>query len=589
MRTTGLLLLLFLGACAAGPDAPVQPSGAAPGNRKVVELPPGTILRLTPAEVTAHAKAADASADGDELGKVYLDALWREALRQSNHFDVAAGVEDCAAEHAVALHYDGIARHLATSLLRGGRILAPLASETVTKDQLPQAIDRLALATRAALGEDLQRTQPAVSCVAVLARDPQAVRFHERALREGSRGETGLALQMLRRARGIDPGSPLLAATFAAIALDQGRTEEAERTARQALEVDSRLTPTVKHRLARTILRAAGKDQELLALADVTLVERPHDPQVLYSRALALNFLSRFPESVVLLRRLAVRWPYNAAATWHLAHAELAAGDAEAALRAIEQAEKRLRPEHTLRPKAMALFQLGRLDELGRLLEDAAAKLPDAGAADAGDAREHVLLRMRTSLALLRGDRPRAAELLLEDLEWLRRRPSQLEAHAQDLAEAAEVLVRLGRAADLRARLHAFDAISPLPPIVASALTYAGGLVQLALDPEPPSTAEASLRAAGLVGWSGALRATVLHREGALQAEADAWTEVVQATDSALARAALARVLRSAGQEQQAQNLLTDLRQRLHAIQLRAPGAHPLLSPARALAWLATH
>jgi tetratricopeptide (TPR) repeat protein len=552
----------------------------------VRELPPGAVLRLLPSRIVAQhedpAPDAAPAKPSDAPGGHVLDALWRETLRQSARFDVAAGVEDGPSQHELEVSHDAIASVLTVTLKSRGEPPLPVASAPISGRDLTGAIDALALATRQALGE--RDAAPALPCDLAYSRDAQCVRYTERAQLEASRGFTAMALGFLLKARPLDPGCAIVAAALAAVRVERGEQAEAEKIARDALVLERRLTASTKHRLARTLLRARGDYAGLLALADVTQKERPHDAQVTWSKALALSLLGRQAEAAPLLRTLATRWPKSGAVRWHLSLAELAEGRHAEALATIEGASGWLPPGTDLRPKALALFHLGQHERLRDVLLDAAAKLGDQK-----DPAAHELGRMRISLALLTGRGEDAAALLLEDLAWMRARPSRIESLALDLVEDGEVLVLIGHARDLEPRLAAFAELVPMPDLIASACTYLGGLVEISLrGPGNIDRAEAALRAQGHVEWSSMLRAAAFRRKGEMQDEARALNEVVQATDKALARASLARVLRSAGQERQAKELLDDLRKRLMVFAPLELARHPLLSPSRALAWLAT-
>lgn len=547
------------------------------------EVPAGTVLRVLPLKSvalpsTGAEKPGEAEAR-NELGITYCDALFRETLRQSVRFDVASGLEDGPSAFEVEVTHDGAAATLVATLRGPGMAPATLGLVRIASGALPAAIDQLARSVLAGLGE----SPPVVTLGSALcySAEPACVRYCERALKDASRGDTTSALGWLKKARPLDPGCTQVLAALAALHLERGELVECEKAARDGLQLERRLSVTTKHRLARSLLRARDDDQGLLDLAEVTLRERPHDSQVLWSKALALSLLGRSPEALPLLRALATRWPVHGAVRWHLCLAELAGGDPVRALDAIEAAGSLLPRGATLRPRCLALFHAGRHAELAALLREAAASARDDGSV-------HEIARMRASHAILTGDKAAASRLLQEDLAWLVARPSGLEARALDLVENGESLIRLGNSSELASQLAIVEGLRPMPALVGDALTYLGALVAAATDRQSTERAEAALRSGGRTGWSGMLRAAVHHRNGELQDEAEALTEVVQATDAALARAGLARVLRVSGQQREADLLLADLRKRLLVFAPRQLGQHPLLSPSRALAWIAT-
>ncbi len=544
-----------------------------------IALAAGTLLRLAPVEATAEVPAA------------FFDGLWREALRQSPRFDVASGVEDLeAAEHTIELFCDPRAPALSSTLRRPGQPPLPLAG---VRGDDPVAIDALALATRQALGEEV-RALPLASA-AIYSANAHCVRQTEDGWRQLAAGRTEAAIQRLRRARTLDPGCTITLALLAQALLargsergDSAAVEEARRGATQALQLASRTAPTTRHRLAHTALVAASRtgdpraaDEELLTLGTVASRERPHDPHVMRTRAIALNLLQRYEESLPALRTLRARWPRSAEIAYHAAFAELCAGDAEAAVDAARDAARTVPPHLSLVPTALTLHAAGRHDELDRLL--------DRWLARAGDgAGGHELYRMRAAHALLTDRGDRAADALLADLEWLRRRPSEFSARALELVEAGEVLVWIGRHEDLAVRLSAFEALHDGAPVLSAALIYLNGLCEIARTDQPATAAEAHLQRTGHTVWRGALRAAAHQRRGELLDELNQRMQLYVGTEAPLPRAALARVLRALGSDAQAETVRAELRARLHKVDLRALHLHPLMSPAAALALLGT-
>src|SRR6185436_11581830 len=88
----------------------------------------------------------------------------------------------------------------------------------------------------------------------------------------------------------------------------------------------------------------------------------------LLTRAVALNFLSRYAESAPLLRHLAERWPQSAEVAYHLTFAELALHRPEAASAQIQRASARLPRQVVVVPTALAMFHCGKNDELRAFL-----------------------------------------------------------------------------------------------------------------------------------------------------------------------------------------------------------------------------
>jgi hypothetical protein len=320
-------------------------------------------------------------------------------------------------------------------------------------------------------------------------------------------------------------------------------------------------------------------DRTLLELAELTANERPHDPHVRWTQAQALNLLGRYAEAQPVLAALRQRWPNVALVAYHHAFACIGVGDGRAALLALDDAERRLPPATTAVARALALHASG--DDAG--LEAHLSALAARPEVRSGP-MEHLVHRMRAASAILRGDTSAAATALLTDLEWLRQRPSRLNLHARDLAEAAEVLVALGRAADARGAVLAFDQLPGVPEVARRALAYASGLCDVALTGGRATVAEATLSQDGASAWSQALRAAMHRRRGELAEEAKELLQAAERDKSPLLRAQLARALRTAGQVAAAEQLSADLERTLSRLDLRRLGDHPLLNPSHALA-----
>jgi tetratricopeptide (TPR) repeat protein len=578
------LALLLLAACSTPATSdPSPPTRVFPRTAVRQPLAAGTVVRLLPSTSTPGGGGPD----------LFVDGLWREAMRIGTHLDVAAGTEDTAAPYAIELHWDRAAGALSTTLRRADAAPFPLATAS---GELGAALDRLALATREALGDPAPVDPP--GCAAIYSGNRQCVEATERALVAASDGRWTEAVRLLRKARTHDPGCTVTLAALAKTLLALGSAPgaqamiaEADKVAIEGLSLGTRLAPTTKHRLAHVAVVTRGResgrvtaaDHELLALGEVAARERPHDPHVLLTRAVALGFLVRHAESAPLLRQLARRWPQSAEVAYHLTFAELALGNAEAARAQIQRAAARLPRQVVVVPTALALFHCGAHDELHGFL----ASLAEDPSYRRG-AELHELREMQAAHALLTDRAEEAVQLMLEDLDWIRQRPSMLEHYALDVAETGEVLVRIGHAADLTEPLRAFEEIRELPPIFAQVMVLLGGLVQVAAEGRHASAAEAHLDTGGQAVWASVVRAAAFHRRGELMDELRERVFQYQATDSPLARAALAAALEAAGSTDQATRVLRELRARLLAFDLRHQNDHPLMRPTVALAYLAT-
>jgi len=378
--------------------------------------------------------------------------------------------------------------------------------------------------------------------------------------------------------------------TLSAVHGQPARSAEARRIATDALQLDQRLSPTTQHRLAHAVLTAqaqtsgsfATSDHDLLTLAEVSLSERPHSPRAALTKAVALNLLARYTESLPMLRALAKRLPESGEVGYHLTFAEIGAGDPQLGLAAIERVRDRLPPHSAGLPTALALYHCNRTDDLRRYLAD----LAETPAYRRGPSM-HQLLQMQASLALLTDLANDAVAFMLDDLEWMRQRPSELERRTLDLADTGEVMIRIGRAADLRVPLEALSDIPELPPTVAQVLVFLGGMLEVAESGRRSEQAESHLRKAGQVFWASVLKAAAHQRRGELMDELKERVLQYQSTANPLTRAALARVLKAAGSEEQAVAAIDELEQQLLPFRLRQPRNHPLMAPSSALAYLA--
>jgi len=550
----------------------------------VSPLAPGTRVRLRPIQVTV-------TSPGTTVDTVLLGAGLREALRLSPFLDVAAGLEDAPADHAIVPTLDLAARRLALTLERSGAPALPLCAAACDPDDPTTAADELAARARIALGEDLRFTPPPIADIYTVS--PDCVRLTERAL-ELEPGGADLK-DILERARRADPGCALTWNVLASWQLARGEPAQAISTARSALgALGRRLSPTTAHRLARVLLLAEARvrgpvnaraaDEQLLALGEAFLLDRPHDPHGHYTQALAQSFLGQFGSSEPTFDSLRARWPSIPWPVYHLVFARLGLGDGPGALEAADQIARNLPFETTFLPRALALFAAGEVDELGDLLTEARDRTPE----DSPFGLD--VLRMQASLAVLRDRRDDALTALVESMEWLRQRPSLLPRRAVELADAGEVLVLLGAPPDLSLRLESIRNVAwNNEAAIVHALTYVEGLAAAARgDAEVARIAAGTLEQADRDGDAARVRAAIARASGSAADEARELATALRLRDAPLTRAAFARVLRELGRREEADDVLRETRADLLRLDLRAPLQHPLLAPGQALAFLAT-
>lgn len=536
-------------------------------------LPRGTRIQLHGLSVTRPARSAT------QPSTEFVDGLWRVALRQSVRFDIAAGTENRASPSRILLQFDGAAKIFTTTLERDG--LPPVALAAVREAPTPNALDRLGYLTRVALGEDIA-SRP-IRCDTAYSPNKDCVRFTERGLERRKAGDARGALGYFERARSHDGGCALtlLHLAIEIQRLGSAHATRASETALEALSIPHRLTPHTDHRIARVILALRRDDANLLKLGQDYQKERPHDPHGRYTTALALEKAGKHAAALPHLEELRDRWPGNPSVRYQLCFALLGTGDAETALEVLEEAKRQIPRGAIVRPYAMALYHSGKHDELKRYLTEWRRTRGVAGTP-----AEREIIRMQASHALLIGDRKLAIQKLAESLAWVRGRSSTLQRHALDVAEDGEVLARLGATEVLIQAIGGFQQLGQLPPAFANVLTYLGGLLSIAAN-ETPTRALATLEKSHDTVWHNQLQAALHHHRGELDAETKALERAVDSSRSSLLQASVARALDTAGKKSDAHKVSAHIRKTLLSFDQRQLYQHPLMTPGRAMAFLA--
>lgn len=567
--------LLALCACSA-PDRPrEEPVGAPvpePQVQVAVRLPEGTRLR---------AQVVDGLPDDASWRAV--GTWWREALAQTRRFSVAPSGAPAAT--TVVLTVDAEAQALTATLRRidEERLLAVSrfgpGSET---PGLLASLDHLAWSARRALGEAAARPMAVARATSADPRVVTAVEDAEGLVRTGAFGS---AYDALKAARRRDGGAPFVLAPLAALDLLRGDARRARDVCREAVGYAARCSPTVQHRLARTLLlanaalepeQAGDVDRELQRLATVARRERPHDDAPRYTEALAANFLADFERARPQLEELRRRLPEHGFVAYHLGWACLGTSDPRAAAEHLAEAASRLPLPWVVLPWAIALYESAQHDALRRLLERARR-----GAGASG--LEHQVLRMMAAHALLRGERARARGLLLDDLRWLVQHPLELDRRAGDFADAGAVLVRLGSAPELRSLVAAVQKL-PVEGATRDAAAFVGGLEQVRATGRRAVRLEESLGRDGDSPWSALLAAYAHEREGEVGAMQQALARAALLSSSPLTKALLARSLRAVGKAREADLLQRTLAREMQTLNLRGRCQHPLFGPELAFA-----
>lgn len=174
--------------------------------------------------------------------------------------------------------------------------------------------------------------------------------------------------EWLNRARREDPGSVMLAAMMAELRDIEKRPEEVEKIYRELLDrkdVPPQLRAAIANNLAFQLARPATA-AEARRLIDAAIEELGPQPDLLDTRGLVHLALGDTARAVEDLREAAL--DPTAAKLLHLACAELAAGDATAAGRTLEQARKK-----QLSQTRLSDADRERLERLSADLEAAAA------------------------------------------------------------------------------------------------------------------------------------------------------------------------------------------------------------------------
>lgn len=572
----------FLPACVLGVAACAGPAGhgaiARPVDQPVAKsLPSGATVRLEPVAGSPPAS----------LPALALDGWLREALRQSAWLDIAAGpVAGPSKGATIAWTFDAAHGSCAADLDDGG-VRTHLAAVPGAGRAVHQAIDELALRIRIALGDPIEvEPEPVAN---LYSADAEVTAGVERALDDARSGDFAGSTRRLQPLRRRDGACAFLLELQASNASLLGDATGALRLAQEALGLERRRSPTTTHRLLRTLLLtrasadprlAARFDEELRTLAQVAERERPHDPEVRLTAALAHNFLGEFAAAQPLLVALADRLPQHAGTLYHLGWAALGNGDARTARRAFDEVAATLPTATTVVPRALARFAEG---------DHAALRTFLAQVADEPRVREgaalHEIRRMQAAHELLCRDVDAAADFMLADLAWLVAHPSAIEIRAGELADAATVLVLLGRGERMRPLLASIATLWPDTP-VADAATYASGLLAATASGERAIAMETALQRRNRGFWGDALAAYGHRLRGERTAEQSALASAARQSESPMVKAALIENLRATGHAEEARTLGAALRRELASIQLRRRCQSPLLGPELAFAWL---
>ena len=511
---------------------------------------------------------------------------WREALAQTTRFSVPPTLTPGLP--TLDLMVDVEAERL-TAVLRRGENERTLAVTGFGADSetpgLLAALDHIAGSTRRALGEVAPRPQPVARITSL---NPRVVNAVEDAAGLVRTGAFGSAYEALKAARRRDGGAPFVLAPLAALELLRGEARRARDVTREAVGYTARCSPTVQHRLARTMLlasaalqptRANEVDQELRRLALVARRERPNDDEPLYTEALAANFLADFDRSRPQLEALHRRLPEHGFVAYHLGWAYLGTGDPLAAASSLSEAGRRLPTPWVLLPWAIALFESDQHEGLTKLLDQALREHGERGHGHL----HHQVLRMQAAHALLQDDIPRARRILLDDLRWLVHHPLELDQRAGDFADEGAVLVRLGGDRELPLLAAAVQKL-PVEAATRDAAAFVGGMYQVMTTNRRAERLEETLGRDGDSPWSALLAAYAHEREGEVGAMQQSLARAALLSSSPMTKALLARSLRAVGKLREADLLQQTLAREMHTLNLRGRCQHPVFGPELAFA-----
>jgi tetratricopeptide (TPR) repeat protein len=438
-----------------------------------IALPPAPLAEAPDAYVSSvaawlpgHPVAAGLAAGAPDAAPWRAMAVWwREALRQSAHLRV----DDFGTPaDRLELAIDPVAR-TATATWRRGSATTLLAACDIRDGDVPAAIDRLARAARAAVGDE---SPAAVPCATGTSARHEVVDACSDALSLLRDGGFASARRILRDGRRRDARAPWLLEPLAACEAALGDAAAALRLCDEALAEPQRLLPTTRHRLQRTRLLAqaaltpddaARCDAELLALAVADRAARPFDAEPLRSAATAHALRGEFAAALPLLDELLAHDPQAASARQLAGCARLALGEPATAADHFTAIGGRLPASVTLLPHATALFDAGRRAECRALVDRAVEEAASERSPFEVDARQ-----MRAALLLADGDDSGLRAELRAILGWFVARPATLAARAVEFVAEAALLGERGDFAEVD-RLLDLAAVTAAGPMLATA------------------------------------------------------------------------------------------------------------------------
>ncbi|HHI79510.1 MAG TPA: hypothetical protein ENK02_05985 [Planctomycetes bacterium] len=578
-RIAGPSALLLLFSCSVSthnPENPREPAPPPPKQAILLHLSPGTTLGL------------DLRIAGARSRRVQALRTWiGESLAQSPWLDVARDPD-----HPLRLVVQGELPSdqipqgtLTTILVRMDAPPLPIKGVHFTGDTLLQALDQLCRRTRLALGEPWETLRKNDKSCRLLVSDQEAVaEAVGQSLELSKRGRLLNALGLLQRAVRMDRGCALGLSLLAGLRLDLGFPRKALELVLKMKDLERRASPTALHRAARVWLMANQSYEGLLGLAEKDLALRPYDPNILFTKALALSLQARWKEALPLLRRLRVRLPQSPGLLFCLGHALLAQGKGDEAQKILPQIQKRLPAWPALRFEALVQFHRGDYASLNQLLEDLRRK----------PLGKHPRVRLEISLmqaslwiqkALQEGEQNkslnRAGRRLLEAVTQLRSQPRNLVNEQTLLPGLAWTMIQMGMAKSCRQALATLPANPGRQKKRNAPALVALSLCDVAQGKTVGKAVARDLDSMGLGFWNKRLLALRLEKEGRFQMALSLLRDISGNTKDPSLIYDIIKIQKQLGNLQEFMPSLGDLEKKLWTPRMDKPRLSPLLSPKR--------
>ncbi|GEM_PF-2820143 len=506
-----------------------------------------------------------------------------ESLAQSPWFDFARNPE-----HNLRLVVQGELPNetspegtLTTTLLQKSKPPLPLKGVRFTGDTLLTALDQLCRTSRLALGEPWETLgKNDKSCSLLVSSKEEVAEAIGQSLELTKKGRLLHSLGLLQQALRKDRGCALALSLLAGLRLDLGFPKKALELILRMKDLERRASPTALHRAARVWLMANHNYSALLDLAEKDLPGRPNDPNILFTKALALSLEARWKEALPLLIRLYPRLPQSPGLLFCLGHAYLATGKMAEAKALLPKIQKRLPAWPSLRFEALVLFQGGDFMALNKMLN----KLSKKPLGKHPRVRLEISL-MQASLWIQKGNEngslQRAGGKLLEAITLLRSQPRTLITEQTLLPGLAWTMSQLGMAQQCRNALAALPAKTGRQKKRNAPALVALSLCDVALGKKVGKAVARDLESMGLDVWNKRLLALRLEKDGRLRMGLSLLQDIAKNTQDPSLVFDMTRIEIQLGNQQAIMGSLRDLERKLWTPRMDKPRVSPLLSPKR--------